>query len=119
MIKYYLKETFARQTAGRRSTLRKRHPLKHVTTPEQMPRKNYLINLPRRPLYMKYGMQKNKTNILSTRPLNKQLIDEAARHNIIIDEISFIETKLITDKKSGAAIERYSQQPITAIFTSM
>ena len=64
-------------------------------------------------------MQKNKTQILSTRPLSKELIDEAAMHNIIIDEISFIETKLIDDKKVSDTINNYLQQNITAIFTSM
>lgn len=64
-------------------------------------------------------MQKNKTEILSTRPLNRHLIDEAATHNIVIDEISFIETKIIEDQKVSDTIENYIQQNITAIFTSM
>lgn len=64
-------------------------------------------------------MQKTKIQILSTRPLNSELKDEAALHNIIIDEISFIETKLIESKEISDIIENYLQQNTTAIFTSM
>ena len=38
-------------------------------------------------------MQKVKQQILSTATLNKELINEAALHDITIDEICFIETK--------------------------
>ncbi|MEO6456560.1 MAG: uroporphyrinogen-III synthase [Ginsengibacter sp.] len=64
-------------------------------------------------------MQKTKTQILSTGPLSSRLINEAKSHNIIIDEVSFIETKLTDDQKIGDAIKTYIQQNITAIFTSM
>lgn len=64
-------------------------------------------------------MQKNKIQILATAPLNKELIHEAERHNIIIEEISFIETNLIENKNISDTIENYLQQNITAVFTSM
>ncbi len=38
-------------------------------------------------------MQKIKRYILSTRPLAKEIISEAEQHEIIIEELSFIETK--------------------------
>ena len=64
-------------------------------------------------------MQKIKTAILSTRPLSKQLINEAAMHNINIDEISFIETQIIHEVDLNDKIETYLRKNITAIFTSM
>ena len=43
-------------------------------------------------------MQQNKISILSTRPIDAQLIKSAAKQNIDIDVISFIETIAIEDK---------------------
>ncbi len=63
-------------------------------------------------------MQNTKIRILSTRPIGTRLIDEAAINNIIIDEISFIETKIIGDEINDR-INDYIKQTITAIFTSM
>ena len=40
-------------------------------------------------------MQKNKLNILSTRPLRNDIIEQAANQNVIIDCLSFIETERI------------------------
>ncbi|MEO6330006.1 MAG: uroporphyrinogen-III synthase [Ginsengibacter sp.] len=68
---------------------------------------------------MEYEMQKTKIEILSTRPLSNQIIEEAAINNIIIDEVSFIETKPIENSNLSHKIEYYLQQNITAIFTSM
>lgn len=64
-------------------------------------------------------MQKNKVNILSTRPVGKALIQEAALHNIIIDEISFIKTEEIIDSSIAKKIEQLSHENINAVFTSM
>ncbi len=64
-------------------------------------------------------MQKTKLQILSTRPLNKQLIDRAAALNILIEEISFIETAIVENESIKIKIENYIQQNIPAIFTSM
>lgn len=64
-------------------------------------------------------MQKNKINILSTRPIGKALTDKAAQLDIIIDEISFIDTQEIIDDTLAEKIERLSRENINAVFTSM
>jgi uroporphyrinogen-III synthase len=64
-------------------------------------------------------MQKNKIYILSTRPVGVELITEAAKKDIIIDEISFIETEEIIDASTKKKIQKLSLQNITAVFTSM
>src|SRR5215203_2379464 len=64
-------------------------------------------------------MQKTRLNILSTRPLNKQIIDDAVEQNIFIDCISFIETEPVADKKLKEKIQKLSTEKITAVFTSM
>ena len=64
-------------------------------------------------------MPKTKLQILSTRPLSKQLIALAAAQNILIEEISFIETAIAENESIKNKIENYIQQNITAIFTSM
>ncbi len=64
-------------------------------------------------------MQKPELKILSTRPLDKRLIDIAAVNNIIIYEISFIETALLKSESINSKLEKYIQQNITVIFTSM
>lgn len=64
-------------------------------------------------------MQKTKINVLSTRPLSRQLVEEAANNDIVIDELSFIETKIVDDEKIAVIIEQYLQQDIIAVFTSM
>ena len=64
-------------------------------------------------------MQKTRLNILSTRPLNKQIIECAAEQNIFIDCISFIDTEPIADKELKEKIKKLSTERITAVFTSM
>src|SRR5687767_3039768 len=64
-------------------------------------------------------MQKNRLNILSTRPLNKQIIDGAAKQNIFIDCISFIETVAVVNNDLKEKIKNLSDEKITAVFTSM
>lgn len=64
-------------------------------------------------------MQKTKINILSTRPVGKTLIHEAALHDIIIDEISFIKTEGSIDNTTEKKIEKISHENISAVFTSM
>ena len=64
-------------------------------------------------------MQKNKIYILSTRPVGVELITEAAKKDIIIDEISFIDTEEIIDTSTKKKIQELSCQNITAVFTSM
>jgi uroporphyrinogen-III synthase len=64
-------------------------------------------------------MQKNKLNILSTRPLNNEIIDKAAQQNIFIDCISFIETQPIQNSGLKEKIQKLSAKKITVVFTSM
>jgi uroporphyrinogen-III synthase len=64
-------------------------------------------------------MQQNKINILSTRPLNQKLIEEAAGKNIFIECISFIETEMIVDNVLKEQILLLSNHQITVVFTSM
>lgn len=63
-------------------------------------------------------MQKNERYILSTRSLPELLVQEAAAQNIIIDEVSFIQTKPVIDDALAAQIRQLFQKPITAVFTS-
>ena len=64
-------------------------------------------------------MQQNKINILSTRPLDKTLINKAAEKNISIDCISFIETKIINNDLLKENIINLSKLKSTVVFTSM
>jgi uroporphyrinogen-III synthase len=64
-------------------------------------------------------MQKAKRHILSTRPLSKDLIAAAAAQNIVVDEISFIETTPVVDLSVTKEIEKVAAQPATVVFTSM
>ena len=64
-------------------------------------------------------MQKNRLNILSTRPLNESIINQAAEQDVIIDCISFIETKPIESFELKEKIRKHLHQKITAVFTSM
>lgn len=64
-------------------------------------------------------MQKTKLNILSTRPLNIEIIKEAERQNIYIDCISFIETEPLNTPELKKIIQNLGQQKITIVFTSM
>lgn len=64
-------------------------------------------------------MEKNKIQILSTRPVGEELIKEASNKDIIIDEISFIKIEKIINKDIENKIRKLSAQNITAVFTSM
>jgi len=64
-------------------------------------------------------MQQNKVQLLSTRPLNNTLIDEASENNVIIDTISFIKTEKFINAETGKRITHLLQQDINVIFTSM
>ena len=64
-------------------------------------------------------MQQNKINILSTRPLNKSLVQEAKAVGISIDELSFIDTEPIQDIATQQEIEQAYLQSSTVVFTSM
>jgi uroporphyrinogen-III synthase len=64
-------------------------------------------------------MPENKIHILSTRPLNKSLVQEANAGGISIDELSFIETEAIQDIATQQEIEQAYLQSSTVVFTSM
>jgi len=64
-------------------------------------------------------MQKNKVHILSTRPLGSVLVTKAAQNDVIIDEISFINTSQIMNAELQQKIDRLSHKQITAVFTSI
>jgi uroporphyrinogen-III synthase len=64
-------------------------------------------------------MPENKIQILSTRPLNKSLVQEANAAGISIDELSFIETEAIQDVATQQEIEQAYLQSSTVVFTSM
>lgn len=64
-------------------------------------------------------MEQNKINILSTRPLNQSLVNEAKEAGILIDELSFIETEPIQDIATQQEIEQAYLQSSTVVFTSM
>lgn len=66
-----------------------------------------------------FNMQSNKRYILSTRPLNEALINEAAAKGIEISTHAFIETEPVHSEALRLEIEKYSFMPVTAIFTSM
>lgn len=70
-------------------------------------------------LQMKFNMQQNKINILSTRPLDETLINRAAEKNIFIDCISFIETEIINNDLLKEEITQLSKTTLTVVFTSM
>jgi uroporphyrinogen-III synthase len=64
-------------------------------------------------------MQKTNRHLLSTRPLPKSLIEEAATQGVIIDELSFIQTTPIQDEAVTQRINELASQEITVVFTSM
>jgi uroporphyrinogen-III synthase len=63
-------------------------------------------------------MQQNKISILSTRPLQAELINKASGKNIEIETISFIATKAIEDDSLKQRILDLSHHQLTVVFTS-
>ena len=64
-------------------------------------------------------MPKNKINILSTRPLEDSLIDEANEKGIHIEVLSFIETETLQNTHVKQEIEQALLQSAAVVFTSM
>jgi len=64
-------------------------------------------------------MQQNKISILSTRPLEESLIEEAKELSIEIDVLSFIETETIHTTEVQQEIENALLQSSAVVFTSM
>jgi len=64
-------------------------------------------------------MQSNAIKILSTRPLDTSIIDEAKVNNIEINCISFIETVETIDEETKLFIQNLAQENTAVVFTSM
>ncbi len=64
-------------------------------------------------------MAEYKTHILSTRPLEAALLEQAAGKGILIDTLSFIETAPMVNQALQQRIRDLSRQPLIAVFTSM
>ena len=64
-------------------------------------------------------MESTKKYLLSTRPLPKAVIEEAAEKNVIIEELSFIATKAIQDEVVFQKIKTLAGEKHTVVFTSM
>lgn len=64
-------------------------------------------------------MPGSKIRILSTRPLDAALLEQAAGKGILIDTLAFIATDPIGDEALIREIQTLSPRPLTAIFTSM
>lgn len=64
-------------------------------------------------------MRQSKISILSTRPLDNAVIVEAAKSNVIIDIVSFINTEKFINSETEKKITELLKQNITVIFTSM
>lgn len=57
--------------------------------------------------------------ILSTRPLEPRLLDQAAQKGIRIDALSFIDTEPIRDTTLTHQVQQLGERSLTAVFTSM
>lgn len=64
-------------------------------------------------------MQKPEKYILTTRPLAKAIVEEAAAKSVIIEELSFIETAPVIDDLLSKKIKELAAQQLTVVFTSM
>jgi uroporphyrinogen-III synthase len=64
-------------------------------------------------------MQETKRYLLSTRPLARAVVQEAEANNIIIEELSFIETKPVATEEVVNTIRLRAAGQHTVIFTSM
>ena len=64
-------------------------------------------------------MQKNKINILCTRPLPQLLINEVACKSVFIEILPFIKTESILSTQVQQEIQLASVEKVTVVFTSM
>jgi uroporphyrinogen-III synthase len=64
-------------------------------------------------------MKDKEIRILSTRPLDRALIEKAAFQNITIDTLSFIEVKKTVSDEVAQQIHLLSKTKATVVFTSM
>ena len=64
-------------------------------------------------------MGNSKKYLLSTRPLPKAVIEEGAKKNVIIEELSFITTHPIENEELFQRIKQLAEEKHTVVFTSM
>lgn len=64
-------------------------------------------------------MHKNKASILCTMSLPQSLIDKAAREDVLVDALSFIDVKPLEENKIKEQIINLSKQSLFVVFTSM
>jgi len=64
-------------------------------------------------------MEKAKRYILTTRPLPKAIIEDAAAKNIVIEELSFIDTTPVASEAVVQRIKELASQACAVVFTSM
>lgn len=64
-------------------------------------------------------MAKNKKYILSTRPLDEELISKAGEKDIVIQSISFIQTEPVINDQLRKQISDAAAKALTVVFTSM
>lgn len=64
-------------------------------------------------------MTQRKINILSTRPIRNELIEEASKKGIAVDILSFVDTEPIETIQVQQEIEQALLQSATVVFTSM
>lgn len=64
-------------------------------------------------------MEKKDKFLLSTRPLPKAVVEEGAARGVVIEELSFIDTKPIHDDALIQRIKTLASEKHTVVFTSM
>jgi uroporphyrinogen-III synthase len=64
-------------------------------------------------------MESSKKYLLSTRPLPKTVVEEGAKKGVVIEELSFIETKPIYNEELFDRIKTLASEKHTIVFTSM
>ena len=64
-------------------------------------------------------MESDFIQILFTRPIDQEDIDDAAKHKIRIDVIPFIDTVPVNDVQVGEQIKELAAKKIVVVFTSM
>lgn len=64
-------------------------------------------------------MENSNKYLLSTRPLPKAVVEEGAKKGVIIEELSFIDTKHIQDEGIFQRIKTLAAEKHTVVFTSM
>ena len=64
-------------------------------------------------------MGNSKKYLLSTRPLPKSVIEEGAKKNVIIEELSFITTHPVQNEELFETIKQLAEEKHTVVFTSM